>query len=64
MTGFIFSLKKPDGSPPEPPTLSAAVPNWSPGDMIHLGHRTLRVLERRDDHEAPTPVLIVEDVAE
>jgi hypothetical protein len=44
MSGFLFRLETPAGTPAEPPTLSAAVPNWQPGDTIHLGHRTLQVV--------------------
>jgi hypothetical protein len=29
--------------------------------MIHLGHRTLRVVGKRDDEADQPPVLIVED---
>lgn len=42
--GFFVSTRDPDGSPGEPPTLSAAVPNSGEGDTIHLGQRTLRRL--------------------
>ena len=38
MSGFLFRLETTDGEPAEPPTLSAAVPNWRPGDSIHLGN--------------------------
>ncbi len=40
--------------------LSAAVPDWPDGSMIHLGKRALRVIGKRDDSDQP-PVLIVED---
>ena len=63
MAGFLFRLETADGAPAEPPTLSAAVPNWAEGDMIHLGQRTLRVVGRRDDDEEQPPVMVVEDVA-
>jgi hypothetical protein len=36
-------LETPKGAPAEPPTLSAAVPNWRPGDTIHIRGRTLPV---------------------
>jgi hypothetical protein len=62
MAGFLFRLQIADGAPTEPPTLSAAVPNWSPGDTIPLGHRTLRVVVLRDDDADQPPVLVVEDV--
>ena len=42
MAGFLFKLETTSGEAAEPPTLSAAVPNWSPGDCIYLGPRTLR----------------------
>jgi hypothetical protein len=61
---FLFKLETTEGVPADPPTLSAAVPNWSEGDTIHLGRRTLRVVGRRDDEADAPPVLIVEDVAE
>ena len=48
-------------APAEPPTLSAAVPNWKAGDTIHLEHRTVRVVGKRDDEADQPPVLIVED---
>jgi hypothetical protein len=48
----------------EPPTLSAAVPSWKPGDTIPLGGRTFRVVGKRDEDADQPPVLIVEDVAE
>jgi hypothetical protein len=63
MTGFLFRLEMEDGTPADPPTLSAAVPNWGIGDCVYLGRRMLRVVDRRDD-DADAPVLVVEDVAE
>jgi hypothetical protein len=62
MAGFLFRLETVDGALAEPPTLSAAVPNWKAGDQIHLGRRTLRVIGKRDDEADQPPVLIVEDV--
>jgi hypothetical protein len=42
---FQFRLAHDDGTPAEPPTLNAAVPNWRPGDTIALGReRMLRVV--------------------
>jgi hypothetical protein len=64
VTGFLFRLETTDGDPADPPTLSSAVPNWSSGDTIPLGRRTLRVLDVRDDDADEPPVLVVEDVAE
>ena len=49
MAGFLFRLETTEGRPAEPPTLSAAVANWKPGDTIPLGRRTLRVVGIRDD---------------
>lgn len=45
---FTFKLEFEDGTPAEPPTLTAAVPNWKAGDTIPLGGRTLRVVEVRE----------------
>jgi hypothetical protein len=56
---FLFKLETTDGAPAEPPTLPSAVPNWSPGDTIPLGGKTLRVLGLRDDDADQPPVLIV-----
>jgi hypothetical protein len=60
---FLFKLERMDGAPAEPPRLESAVPNWSAGDTIPLGHRTLRVLDVRDDDPDEPPVLVVEDMA-
>jgi hypothetical protein len=60
MAGFLFRLETREGVPADPPTVSVAVPNWAPGHMIHLGHRTLRVVGTRDDEADQPPVLIVE----
>jgi hypothetical protein len=61
---FTFTLEHEDGSPAEPPTLSSAVPNWSPGDTIPLGgNRSLRVVEVRPGPEPDgDPVLVIEAV--
>jgi hypothetical protein len=64
MAGFLFKLETADGRPAAPPQLSSAVPNWGPGETIHLGRRTLRVVGVRDDDADQPPVLVVEDVAE
>jgi hypothetical protein len=63
MGGFIFRLEWADGSPADPPTLAAAVPNWKAGDTIPLGGgRTLRVVETRPPAEPEgAPVLVVEE---
>lgn len=64
MAGFFFRLETTDGTPAEPPTLNAAVPNWKPDDTIVLGSaRTLRVVGVRDDDADQAPVLIVEEAA-
>jgi hypothetical protein len=63
MAGFLFRLETVEGEPAEPPTLSAAVPNWGPGVTIHLGRRTLRVVGHRDEDADQPPVLVVEEVA-
>ena len=34
---FNFKLVLEDGTPADPPTFSAAVPNWKPVDTIPLG---------------------------
>jgi hypothetical protein len=57
---FTFKLENEDGTPAEPTTLDAAVPNWSPGDPIQLGQRTLRVVEVRPvSGPLDDPVLVV-----
>ena len=62
MAGFLFRLETVEGEPAEPPTLSAAVPNWKPGDTISLGRRTLRVVALRDEEADEPPVLVVEQM--
>jgi hypothetical protein len=61
---FAFKLEQPDGSPADPPTFKASIPNWQPGDSIPLGHgRTLRVIATRLDEGTdgdPVAVLVVE----
>lgn len=61
MSGFMFRLETVEGEPAEPATLSSAVPDWKPGHTIHLGRRTLRVVELRDEDADRPPVLVVED---
>lgn len=58
-SGFLFRLERADGTPADPPTLNAAVPNWPDGSTIHLGPRTLQVIGRRDDDTDQPPVLVV-----
>jgi hypothetical protein len=62
MAGFLFRLETADGEPAEPPTLSAAVPDWPVGSRIYIGWRTLLVVDRRDDDGEQAPMLVVEDV--
>jgi hypothetical protein len=63
MAGFLFKLETPNGEPAEPSSISSAVPNWAPGETLHFGHRTVRVVGVRDDDADQPPVLVVEDVA-
>jgi len=58
---FLFRLETVDGTPADPPTLDAAVPDWQPGHEIYLGSRVLRVIGKRDDAADQPPVLIVEE---
>lgn len=45
---FTFKLELEDGTPADPSTFTAAVPNWKAGDEIPLGAgRSLRVVEVR-----------------
>ena len=60
---FLFRLETKDGVPAEPPTLTSAMPNWSSGDTIPLGHTTLRAVGVRDDDADRPAVLVVEDMA-
>ena len=62
MAEFLFRLETVEGEPAEPPTLSAAVPNWKPGDTIHLGKRALRVVALRDEDSDRPPMLVVEEM--
>jgi hypothetical protein len=57
MAGFMFRLETVDGEPAEPPTFATAVPNWSLGDVIPLGHRALRVIGKRDDEADQPPAI-------
>ena len=61
---FLFRLETTDGAAADPPRLTSAVPNWSPGDTIPIrAGRTLRVVDVRDDDADQPPVLVVEDLA-
>ena len=62
MAGFLFRLEAADGTPPEPPTLTSAVPNWGTGDTIPPGRRTLRVVRVRDGEADQLPALVVEEM--
>jgi hypothetical protein len=66
MGSFAFRLEHADGTPADPPTLRASVPNWEPGDTIPLGRdRVLRVVAVRPGAESDAePVLVVEDMPE
>jgi hypothetical protein len=57
---FTFKLETRDGTPADPPTFAAAVPNWRPGDTIPLGRRSLRVVDVRAGED--WVVLVVEEV--
>jgi hypothetical protein len=61
---FTYRLEQRDGRLGDPATFTSAVPNWQPGDPIHLGGGpTLRVVATRAGaHEDDDPVLVVEDV--
>jgi len=62
---LAFKLQRPDGTPADPPTPQAAVPNWRPGDTVTLGAgRSLRVVAVRDDDPDQPSALVVEDVSE
>jgi hypothetical protein len=62
MAGFTYRLEHDDGTPADPPTFRAAVPNWRPGDTMALGaNRMLRVVDLRDDDADQAPVLVVEE---
>jgi hypothetical protein len=63
MAGFLFKLETLEGEPAEPSSFSSAVQNWAPGETIHFGHRTVRVVEVRGDDTDEPRVLVVEDVA-
>jgi hypothetical protein len=61
MSGFLFRLETLEGEPGDPPAVSVAVPNWSEGDTIHLGHKTLRVVGKGDEDADQPPVLVLEE---
>jgi len=50
--------------PPELPVLhNTVVPNWSVGDTIPLGQRTLKVVAIREEDPASNPVLVVAEAS-
>ena len=58
---FTFRLEQEDGTPADPPTLHAAVPNWKAGDRISLGRgKALVVVGLRSGSDPDeNPVLVV-----
>jgi hypothetical protein len=60
---FLYRLEDKAGFPVEPRTFKTAAPNWKVGDVIPLPHRSLRVVEVKDDDADQAPTLVVEDVA-
>jgi hypothetical protein len=65
LDSFAFRLEREDGTPADPPTLKAAVPDWRAGDTIALGPgRMLRVVGIRIEEGSdgdPVSVLVVEE---
>jgi hypothetical protein len=61
MAGVLFRLETADGTPADPPSFSAAVPDWPVGSSIYFGRRMLRVIGKRDDDGDQPPVLVVEE---
>jgi hypothetical protein len=62
VVGTRLRLEGKDGAPADPPAFRTAVPSWQAGDVIPLGHRSLRVVEVRDDDADQAPTLVVDDV--
>jgi hypothetical protein len=62
---FTYRLEREDGTPADPPTLKAAVPDWRAGNTIALGSgRIVRVIETRVEEGSdgdPVSVLVVEE---
>jgi hypothetical protein len=52
---FAYRPELEDWTPADPPTFRTAVPSWRDGDVIPLPHRSLRVLQVRDD-DADAPM--------
>ena len=59
MAGFLFKFERADGTPAEPSSFSSAVPSWAPGETIHFGRKSVRVVAVRDDDADQPPVLVV-----
>ena len=56
---FHFKLELEDGTPADPPTFTAAVPTWKPGDTIPLGPgKSYRVVDVKP-HATLSGVLVV-----
>ena len=51
---FQFRLEHEDGTPADPATLKAAVPDWRPGDTIPLGRGRLSASSRSGPEAIPT----------
>jgi hypothetical protein len=58
---FLFRLETADGAAADPARFETGVPNWRAGDVIPLGRKTLRVIDKRDDDADQPPVLVVEE---
>ena len=57
---FTIRLEQADGTPAHPPTLQAAVPDWSSGDTIPLARdKTLRVIEVRPGMDPEEDLVLV-----
>ena len=61
---FMFKLENEDGAPADPPSFRTSVLAWLKGDTIPLGHRTLRVVDVKDDDADQAPILVVEEMHE
>lgn len=49
MAGFLFKLETAAAEPADPPEFSTVVHRWQPGNEIPPGHRSLRVVQVRDE---------------
>ena len=61
---FMFRREQDNGAPADPPTLPAARPDWTAGDSIYFGRKTLRVVDVKDPDGDRPPVLVVRDAHE